>query len=418
MSFNKISGGSAIPPALPIALAAGDTFMLPVGQGIVGTFGNVATPQLATQNPLTGQYQVFLGNYTTLQVYDQGAQYWRTVAVGSPSSEVQTISADGFNYRLANTTGCPVGALITNAGSGGTNGFYGYQSFGPGQGSQVTIQNGVVTSGNTVFTITPSAGGSQWNAIIGGAINTTISFSGTVYQNGPFGGTGTSVAASAGSGYSKPPIIVFYPPSNQGQQPYILPTAVCAISGGAISSVTVTNQGAGLLGLPGIVVIPQPGDTTGGGAVLGWTSGNSAQVGSGTLLAMWPVYYGTALTAVPTFTFAGTGNPSPSATAIMNFSVTGFSGGTGGSGYTTGAFSGGIVSGSAANTNPLYDKLLSVPQFPPFAVAAAGTPSLSGPYGGANIQAVPTFTPLGGSGASAVTVTVGGQNDTIVLTSF
>jgi hypothetical protein len=423
MAFAKISGGSAIPPALPISLAGGEYFMLPVGQGQSGTFGNVATPQLGTNNVLSGQYLLNLGQYSQLQVYDQSVQYWRNICV-NPFGAVVINSADGFNYRVANTTGCPVGALVTTASSGLTNGFYGYTQFGVGGGAAITIQSGVVTAGNTVFTITPSAGGSLWNAIIGGAVNTTISITGTLYQNlANFYVAGApSVTGSGGTGYTRPPIIVFYPPPNQGQQPYILPTAVCGISGGVINSVTVVNQGAGLLGLPGIVVIPQPGDTAGGGAVLGWTSGNGTQQGSGTLLAMWPAYYGTALTAVPTFTFSPSG---AAATAIMNFTITSFTQGTPGVTYTAAgaAFGGGIVAGNAANTNPIYDKAISIPIFPPITVAATtGLPALAGPFGGVNIQAVPTiqsFSSGAAPGTAAVTtVNVGGANDTIQLMSI
>lgn len=439
MPFNKISGGSNIPPMLPIALSGGEFFMLPAGQGQVGQFGSIASPQLGSNNPLTGQYALQLGQYSVLQQYDQGLNYWQDICV-SPYSAPCTISSDGTNYRVANTTGCPVGALITAAGSAGTNGFYGYAQ-GPGDavqpalsiGAAITIQNGLVTAGNSIFTITPSAGGSLWNAIVGGAVNTTISFSGTVYNgnlgvNNTFGATTGGVTSSAGSNYTRPPIIVFTPPPNQGQQPYALPTAVCTISGGAINAITVTNQGAGLLGLPGIVVIPQPGDSTGGGAILGWIAANNAQVGSGTVTQMWPAYYGVAVTAVPTFTYGGTSNPAPTVTAIMNFTVTGFTQGTAGVGYIAagGAFSGGIVSGTPVLTNPMYDKSLSIPIFPPFTVAATtGLPTLTAAgtqFQGVNIQAVPTFsafsTGAAPSTAAVTTVTVGGANDVVKFMSF
>lgn len=419
MGFNKISGGTNLVAGLSLALAGGEVFNLPSGQGIVGSFGSVLNPQLASQNPLTGQYIVSLGQYSVLQVFDAALQYWRNVCV-DPFGNTATVSADGYNYRIANTTGCPVGAIVTTAGSGITNGFYGYQN-----GAAVTIQNGFVTAGNTTFTITPSAGGSLWNSIVGGAINTTMQYTaGTGYQNlANFYVAGApSVTTSPGSNYTRPPVIVFFPPPNQGAQPYILPTAVCTISGGAINSVTVTNQGAGLLGLPGVVVIPQPGDTTGGGAVLGWSAGNGTQVGSGTLLAMWPIYYGTPLTAVPTFTFSA---GAPAATAIMNFTVTSFTQGTAGVGYVGagGLFTGGIVAGTAANTNPFYDKSLSVPIFPPVNVAATtGLPSLAGPFGGVNIQAVPGFASFSSgaapSTAAVTTVNVGGANDVSTLLSI
>jgi hypothetical protein len=443
MPLNKISGQSALPPMLPIGLAAGETFLLPVGQGIVGAFGTVLQPQIATNNPLTGQFCLQLGQYSTLQQFDTGLNYWNDVNVAPMS--LTTISSDGSNYRVANSTGCPVGALITTATLGVANGFYGFGQLGDAFTGAITIQNGITTAGNTVFTITPSAGGSQWNSIVGGAINTTISFTGTIFNgnlssqnNGAgqslnaFGQTSAAggITASAGANYTRPPIIVFTPPVNQGQQPYILPTAVCAITAGAISSVTVTNQGAGLMSLPGIVVVPQPGDFTGGGAVLGWlfgatgTAGLGAGTGSGTLLAMWPAYYGTPQTAAPTFTFSPTG---PAVTPVMNFTVTGFTQTTAGVAYVGagGAFSGGYVAGTAANTNPMYDRGLSIPLYPTgFTVAATtGLPSLlAGAFAGVNIQAVPTFSAFSSGAApttaAVTTVTVGGQNDVIKLISF
>lgn len=435
MPVNKISGSANNPPAFPISLAGGEYFMLPTGQGIVGQFGAITFPQQGSNNPLTGQYLVDLGLYSCLQVYDQGLQYWKTVASGGPNHTLQGVySADGVNFRIANTTGCPVGALITAAGSTGTNGFYGYTQFGQGQGSAVTIQNGIATVGNTIFTITPSAGGSLWNAIVGGAVNTTISFSGTVYNGNlgvtnTFGATTGGITAAAGSNYTKPPIIVFTPPPNQGQQPYLLPTATCTISGGAINAITVVNQGMGLLGLPGVIVIPQPGDTTGGGAILGWIAANNAQVGSGTVLGMWPAYYGTAVTAPVTFTYGGTSNPAPTATAVMNFSVTSITNTTPGSGYTNAyaVWQGGAITSasSAANTNPIMDKYLEQPLFPPVTVAATtGVTTLSSGYGGSGMQVAPTLafgTQLAAGTVTTVAVqtpVVGGNNDTVQLFSL
>ena len=435
MGFNKISGLGVLPnPTLPLALPAGGTFMLPGGQGVLGSFGALTSPQIGSGNTLTGQYLVQLGQYTTLQVFDPGLQYWRNVSV--TPQQLLTVSGDSANFRLINSTGCPVGGLITNAGSGGTNGFYGYNASGGAiaatgggsilPGAAMNIASGSINAGNAIFTITPSAGGSLWNAIVGGGVNTTISLSGTAYANtSTFSPTSGSFTASGGSGYVFPPIIVFTPPPGQGNQPYILPEATCTISAGAINAVTVTNQGAGLVGLPGITVVPALGDTVGGGALLGWSSSNYAMVGSGTLMAMWPVFPGTAQTSVPTFTFGGTSNPAPSVTAIMNFVVTGFTQTQAGVTYTAAgaAFAGGVVSGSAANTNPAYDKGIGVPIFPPITVAATtGLPALAGGFKGVNIQAVPTIQSFSSGAApgtaAQTTVTVGGSADTVMLASL
>src|SRR5208337_1785819 len=279
MAFNKISGQSAIPPMLPIALGAGETMLLPPGQGLIGGFGAASYPQIGTNNPLSGQYLLQLGQYSNLQQFNQGMQCWETVNV-TPYAQVP-VSSDGFNYRVVNSTGCPVGAVITNAGTGYTNGFYGYNQ----AGVATSVVGGIITAAQSYLTVTPSAGGSLWNAIIGGAISSTMAVSGTVYNgnygvNNTFGAATGGVTASGGANYTKPPLVVFSPPANQGQQPYILPTATAALTTGAVSSITVLDQGAGLLGLPGIAIVPQPGDTTGGGAIVGWATAQTGNIGT------------------------------------------------------------------------------------------------------------------------------------------
>jgi hypothetical protein len=388
--YNKISGQTnLIAPALPVAVPPGGIIAVPAGQGIIGAYGSVNSPQLASGNTLSGQYLMQLGQYTTLQTYDYGLQYWRNVDV-SPMA-LLPISSDGTNFRLANTTGCPIGALITNGGSGLANGF------------------------NTVV-VTPSAGGSVWNTLVGGALNTTV------------------VITAGGTLYQAPPILMFAPPATQGSTPYILPTAVATLSAGVITGVTVTNVGAGMVAAPTITVVPAMGDLTGGGAIL---TPNATLAQSGVLLAMWPRAlnanaavqtpqaqpYGTPLTAVPTFTFAPAG---PAATAVMNFTITSFTQGTAGAGYVAagGVFGGGYTAGAPANANPVFDRGLSIPLFPPVAIAATtGLPSLlAGAFSGVNIQAVPTvsaFSTGAAPGTAAVTtVNVGGTNDTVLISSL
>src|SRR3979490_1337134 len=176
MVWNKPGAGSGLPAVtLPISLPAGSVFMVPAGQGVIGAFGSVLYPQLASGNTLTGQYLIQLGQYPTLQTYDAGLSYWRDVQV-SPMA-LLPISSDGQNFRIANTTGTPVGVLITNAGSAYTNGFYGFQNAFNTSGQAGVIQGGITTLGNTTFTATPSAGGSTWNMIVGGAVSTTMGFS-------------------------------------------------------------------------------------------------------------------------------------------------------------------------------------------------------------------------------------------------
>ncbi len=270
MPVNKIGGGSNLYPPMTIPLAGGQTYLLPGGQGIAGTFGS--TTQGFTGYTLTGQYLVNLGPYSSLQMFDSTQQIWRNVpaANGTPIF----FSSDGTNYRLANTTGCPVGAIVTTGLGGLTNGF------------------------NTI-TVTPTTGSSTWNTIVGGSMP-----------------SGLVSVTTVGSGYVYPPQLIFTP-VNQGSSPYIMPTAVAVLTGGSISSVTVLSVGAGMLSPPSITVINRPGDTIGSGAVM--IPPQSLTTGS--LAHMWPVNYGTPVTVAPTFTF--TPASSIAATAIMNFTVTG-----------------------------------------------------------------------------------------------
>lgn len=421
MAVNKISGLVNLPgPPVPISLAAGNVFMLPVGQGVVGSWGALTSPQIGINSTMTGQFFVELGLLTNLQVYDYQLYAWRNVQVAP--GQTLFVSSDGTNFRIANTTGSPVGAVITALGSGGTDGFYGYNN----QRQAITIQNGVTTTGNTLFTVS-TTGGALWNAIVGGQISITINFTAamTYYQNIPWYTAGApSVTGSPGSGYTAAPNIVFTPPPNQGAQPYILPTATCTISGGAINAVNVVSSGAGLLGLPGIIVVPQPGDTTGAGAVLGWTSGNGTEQNAGKCVALWPLFPGTAQTSVPSFTFGGTSNPGPTATAIMNFTITSFATGTAGVGYGTtpgGVLFGGVTAGSDLTGNPSWNKNISLPIFPPINVATStGTVTLAGNFGGVNIQAIPSYCAIPNgtaapSTANATTPAVGGASDTFFL---
>lgn len=272
MPVNKLGAGQNLYPPMTIPLAGGQTYLLPGGQGVAGTFGS--TIQGFTGYTLTGQYLVNLGPYCSLQMFDSTQQIWRNVpaANGTPIF----FSSDGTNYRLANTTGCPVGAIVTTGLGALTNGF------------------------NTV-TVTPTAGSSTWNTIVGGSMP-----------------SGLVSVTTVGSGYVYPPQLIFTP-VNQGSSPYIMPTAVAVLTGGSISSITVLSVGAGMLTAPSITVINRPGDTIGSGAVC--LPPQSLTTGS--LAHMWPVNYGTPVTVAPTFTF--TPASSIAATAIMNFTVTAIS---------------------------------------------------------------------------------------------
>lgn len=279
-----------------------------------------------------GTYLIAPGPYTSLQWLDNVSGQWRTISANATEG-TRVIDSDGGNFRLANLTGTPVGALITNAGSGLTNGF------------------------NTV-TVTPSAGSSVWKTVVGGAINSTVTIT------------------TAGTNYLFPPILIIDAPPAGGIQA----TAVCALSGGAINTVTVTNQGAGYSVAPNITIVNDPRDTTGSGGVL---TVNATLAGSGTLTAMYPTNPGTVLTAVPTFTFSPASTIA--ATAVMNFVITGITATTAGTG------------GGAAQPFSVY--------FPPAIVAGTRASNVAGPISDTGLTMPRTSwvngTTTGGGGITA-----------------
>lgn len=240
-----------------LALASGETWLVPPGQWFI-------TP----------------GLYTFIQVKDPISGLW--VSTAQTPNQGRYVSSDGANYRVANLTGCLLGAYITNVGSGYTNSTVG--------------SDGRLTNTNPV-SVAASAGSSVLEAIVGGAINSTVTIT------------------TAGAGYTHKPLVLVEPPPPGG----IPATAIVTVTAGAIASVVVVDQGAGYQSVPAITVIPDPRDTVTTEAVL-----TATLTGSGTITAIKCTDHGTPLTAVPTFTITGGGGASGAATAVMCFTATGF----------------------------------------------------------------------------------------------
>src|ERR1700678_4119784 len=108
----------------------------------------------------SGTWNVGLGPFSCIQQYDAVQGVWQTI--GGESSVLHYVNSDGVNYRVANLVGCVVGASVTTAGSR-------YAAGG--------------------LTATMSAGGAVFNAIIGGAVSTSVT------------------VANAGTNYTYPPLI-------------------------------------------------------------------------------------------------------------------------------------------------------------------------------------------------------------------
>ena len=266
-------GGTGVNPSLKgnptnrISLQSGAVWTLPAGWQMVRPDG-----------------------YTVVQQYDPITGIWWKIGAGGATASVEYIYSDGVNYRLANQTGCPVGALLTTAGSGYTS----------------------------APTVTASAGGSIWRAIVGGAVSTTVT------------------VTNGGANYTYPPNVLISAPPPGGIQA----TGYCTLTSGAVTSVTITNQGAGYASAPTITFQNDPREGV-NGVTVGYNAAATAVLtGAGTVTGVLCLDHGTGgQTSTPTLAFAGGGGSSAAATAIMCYSITSISSvsNSGGAGLT-GAF--------------------------------------------------------------------------------
>ena len=318
--------------------------------------------------PEAGLYQIALSPYHVMQYRDPISNQWRSAGNSGEAASVNTIWSDGVNVRLANQTGCAVGALLTAAGSGYTS----------------------------APTVAPSAGGSKWNALVGGAVNTSVTVS------------------AGGQNYTYPPTCVIDAPPRGGIQA----TATATLSSGAVSAVTIIDQGAGYVTTPNISFVNDPREienpllTTGYGAkaTLALTG---AQTVTG-LICTDPGQGG--LTSIPTLAFSGGGGSSAAATVLMCWTATAYTT-SGGTGYPN-AFE---ISGldafpttSPAYTNPTSQKNLVYTRRASIkAIASGGVPTATGQvvYDGGIYTSQPTALAVTGgliTAAATLALTMGG----------
>lgn len=310
-----------------------------------------------------------LGNIN-LEQYDPITGSWR--GVGNPPRGAQhgKVESDGVNWRLANRTGCVVGVEVQNGGSGYTS----------------------------APTVTAGAGSAVFQAILGGAVGQTVTIT------------------NGGSNYVYPPLVQFSAPGNPGIQA----TGYATISGGAVTGITVVDQGAGYTSAPTITLLNDPRDTTGYGA-----SAACVLTGSGTVTGCVVIDFGNPVTSVPTLTPSGGGGSGASLKAICLFAITAYTVTTAGSGYSgTVEVSGlGGFTSSASYSNPTaQSNLVTGRKASILAALSGGALTATGQtvYDGGLYPGVPTGIVYGapvGSGAAdgAVGFTVGGANDVVEL---
>lgn len=256
-------GGAGIPLPYPSALAGYQSFS---GTNEVSLTGG----QVLVLPP--GTFWVVPGLVTFLQFLDPVSNLWLNSS--SPAGVGRYVNSDGANWRLANLTGCPVGSIVTNSGTGYTS----------------------------APTVTASAGGSSWTAIVGGAISTTVT------------------VGTAGSGYTYAPSVSFSAPPPGGIQA----TGYATISAGAVNSVVVVNQGAGYTAAPTVTFTPQPFDAStsivSAAATTALVASGSAG-GAQTISAVVCTNPGTPQTSLITLSFSGGGGSSAAATVVGCFAA-------------------------------------------------------------------------------------------------
>ena len=265
-----------------VNLAAGEVWMIPAG-----TWWITPGPYTFLQwlDPLTAGSSLTAG--VSGQVSPSGVVgLWRTKPTAATRADY--VISDGSNFRLANMTGCAIGAVITTGGA--TNPY----------------TNGIGSTATGV-TVTPSAGASKWVPVVGGAVSLTVS---TL--------TGTT---TAGTGYNFPPICVIDAPPAGGLQATAIVTSL-STGGIPAAAIQVLNQGAGYSVAPNLTFVPDPREVN---ASTPGPIANAVVVltltATGQLTGLYPYDHGSAQTSVPTLAIT-TATTTAQATVIMNFCVT------------------------------------------------------------------------------------------------
>lgn len=232
-----------------------------------------------------GGWLINTGATSILQYLNSVSGDWSPVG-STARTQFMPVISDGVNYRIWNPKGFPVGATVTAAGTG------------------------YVQASTTV---TSGSGGSLWHAIVGGAVNGTVTIGADAKGN------------VGGTNFTMPPILVVQAapsslinlPSTATALGGVSATASCTISAGAINAVTLQNVGAGYIAPPNIQVIPNPFDLSIGSITVPTLT--TTLTGAGTVTAVLMDNFGTASGSAPTLTIGGAGT---GATATANIVAT------------------------------------------------------------------------------------------------
>lgn len=354
------------------------------GQGVQPTLRGqptnvISLPAGQTRIIPAGTWQITTGLYSCVQENDAISDIWRGIGSGyGNASGTAYVNSDGNNFRIANQSGCAVGAIVTTAGAGYTS----------------------------APTVTASSGGSSWIAVVGGAVNTSVTVS------------------NGGTNYTYPPIVTFDAP-NLGAGTGVQATGHAVLTGSAVSSIVVDDQGAGYTSTPSIYLNNDPREGLNGTTIGTGATATCTLTGAGTITAVLGLDHGSALTALPTLAFAGTSTSGAAATTIMNWAVTGYTVSATGGFYTSPVLvtnvDTGFTSGVGSTTNPtITSNLVRTRPVRIKGVVTAGSITATGAtvIDGGVVTGVPTLVALAAfaSGtAASVAATVGGLQDVSIL---
>lgn len=348
------------------------------GQGITGSLRGQPTNVYALEAGQvgfipSGSWFLECGPYCAYQEYDLITGIWRSI--GNDTRASRYVNSDGSNFRVANQSGCVIGALLTNGGTGYTG----------------------------VPTVTDVTTGATYQAIVGGAVATSVT------------------VTNGGTNYTYPPQVNFSAPPPGGIQA----TGYCTISAGVVTSVTIVDQGAGYSSPPTITFENDPREGL-NGTTIGYNAAAIATLtGALTITGVLVLDHGKPVTALPTITFAGGGGASAAATPIMCWALTAYTVTGSGTGYTgtvevTGL--GGFPSGNPAYTNPsTQSNLLRGRRASIMAALATTFANITATgqtvYDGGIYPGVPTALIVGGPVTTNASLgfAVGGVNDTYRL---
>lgn len=194
---SQLANAAQDPSSNRLALAGGDTFVVPAGE-----------------------FWINLGMYCVFQYLDPVTNTWSMGPNAGWAGGDQYIFSDGYTTRIANMTGCPISATIITSGGG-------------------WVQSST--------TVTAVGGTSTWLPIIGGALAVS---GGTLQAVGAGYGLAPLVMIPPPPGAS----------NNANGVGGVQASGYTGIASGTISGFTFTNHGAGYPTAPTAVIVPSPFD--------------------------------------------------------------------------------------------------------------------------------------------------------------